>query len=169
MTMIQIMAIGAGVCVLAAAGTMLLSDRVRVERHAVLDATAEQIVTLAASNEGYQRFNPFRTADPDLEIRPFGPSTGIGSGFHFDGKGGKGSQTVADITPNTVQYQIDMGAMGRSVQTIKTTPTRDGLLVSSSMDADLGINPIRRVFGLFMDRMIGNTLEQGLANLDAAT
>lgn len=169
MTIFQILTIGAGTIALAAAGSLLLPGKVRVERQAVIDATSEQVVALASSNAGYQQFNPFRTADPDLKITPFGPTSGIGSGFHFDGKGGKGSQTVADMTENSVRYQIDMGPMGQPVQTITTSPSQGGLLVTWSMDAEFGINPVQRIFGLFMDRMIGNTLQQGLANLDAAT
>lgn len=169
MTIFQILTIGVSAIALAAAGSLLLPGQVRVERQAIIDATSEQVMELASSSAGYQQFNPFRTADPNLKITPFGPAAGIGSGFHFDGKGGKGSQTVAAITANSVRYQIDMGPMGRPVQTIKTNPTRDGLLVSWSMDANLGINPVHRVFGLFMGRMIGSTLQQGLTNLDAAT
>jgi hypothetical protein len=37
------------------------------------------------------------------------------------------------------------------------------------MQADMGLNPIKRTFGLFMDKMIGKTLEQGLSNLNTAT
>ncbi|MCR9134525.1 MAG: SRPBCC family protein [Alphaproteobacteria bacterium] len=169
MTTFQLLTIGASAIALIAAGSLLLPGQVRVERQAIIDATSEQVMELASSSEGYQQFNPFRTADPDLKIAPFGPAAGIGSGFHFDGEGGKGSQTVAAITANSVRYQIDMGPMGRPVQTITTSPTREGLLVSWSMDADLGINPVQRIFGLFMDRMIGDTLQQGLANLDTAT
>jgi len=169
MTTIQILTIGVSTIALAAAGSLLLPGKVRVERQAIIDATSEQVLALASSNTGYQQFNPFRTADPDLKITPFGPASGIGSGFHFDGKGGKGTQTVAAMTAKSVRYQIDMGPMGRPVQTITTRPSQEGLLVTWSMDAEFGINPVQRVFGLFMDRMIGDTLQQGLANLDAAT
>jgi hypothetical protein len=37
------------------------------------------------------------------------------------------------------------------------------------MDADLGSNPAMRIFGLFMDRMIGKIFQRGLVNLAAAT
>ena len=38
----------------------------RVERSLVVQAPADALYALAASNEGYQRFNPFRTRDPEL-------------------------------------------------------------------------------------------------------
>ena len=39
-----------------------------------------------------------------------------------------------------------------------------------SMDTDMGMNPIARVFGLFMDRMMGaNIRPQALKNMAAAS
>lgn len=159
----------AGVLVVAAAATMLLPRHVHVERQATMDSKADDILTLAASNTGYQEFNPYHAADPDLQITHFGPATGVGSGFHFDGKDGKGSQTVANISPDSVSYAIDMGAMGQPKQTITVTPVGNGNLVTWSMDADMGMNPIARVIGRFMDGMMGKTLEAGLKNLESAT
>lgn len=169
MTIWTILAGGAGVIVLAAAGTLLLPRQVHVSRQATLSAPPEAVLKLAASNDGYQQFNPYLTADPQLKITDFGPNTGVGSGFRFDGKEGKGSQTVSAITATSVRYDIDLGAMGQPKQEISAVTSAGGTLVTWSMDMDLGINPVARVFGLFMDGMIGKTFEQGLDNLASAT
>lgn len=159
---------GVGVIALAAASTLLLPRQVHVERQATVSAAPEAVLELAASNQGYQKFNPYLTADANLKISLFGPSSGVGSGFRFDGKDGKGSQTVAQITSSSVRYDIDLGAMGQPTQQISVVPTSDGTLVTWSMDMDLGFNPVARVFGLFMDGMVGKTFEQGLLNLSSA-
>ena len=169
MTLWTLLAATAAGLGLAAGGTLLLPRQVHVERQATLAAPADTILALAASNTGYQRFNPYLSADPRLQITPFGPDTGIGSGFRFDGKDGKGSQTVAAVTPTSVRYDIDLGAMGRPVQQIAAEPVAEGTRVTWSMEMDIGFNPMARVFGLFMDRMVGQTFEQGLENLAAAT
>jgi len=64
---------------------LALPRTVNVERDASIsgDHSAE-ILALAASNEGYQRFNPYHNTDPDLKIEPFGPPSGVGSGFRFE-------------------------------------------------------------------------------------
>ena len=160
---------GVGVLAVAAVATLALPRHVHVERQATLNATPDAVLALAASNEGYQRFNPYLTADPNLKISHFGPSSGVGSGFHFDGSDGKGSQTVSGISDTAVKYDIDMGKMGQPKQMISAVPDGDGVRVTWAMDMDLGMNPIARVFGLFMDRMIGKTFEQGLDNLASAT
>ena len=154
----------AGLAALSLA-TLVLPRHVTVERSTTIHAKPQSILALAASNEGYQTFNPYLTQDPDLRIDRFGPHAGVGSGFRFDGKDGKGSQTVAKVTDNAVVYAIDLGALGQPTQSIRATATDGGTHVIWQMQNDLGFNPVFRVFGLFADAMIGPTFEQGLENL----
>jgi len=167
---IETLMIGAiGLVALAVAATYLLPRHVHVERTATLDAAPGEILALARSNRGYQKFNPYLTADPALKIAHFGPETGIGSGFRFDGKDGKGSQTVSSLTQDTVAYRIDLGAIGKPRQSISAVQGQDGTRVTWRMHMDLGLNPVARVFGLFLENMVGKTFEQGLENLATAT
>jgi hypothetical protein len=168
MTLTQILIGGIGGLALLAAGTLLFLPReVTVTRSGVVPAEPQQIVALAASNTGYQRFNPYRSSDPDLRIETFGPDSGVGSGFQFDGRDGKGQQTVSRVEDGAVHYAIDLGPMGRPTQRISATQQDDMSEVTWAMQADLGMNPIARVMGLFMDRMVGPTFERGLQNMTA--
>jgi len=158
----------AGTLAVAAAGSMMLPRTVEVTRSAHVALAPSQVLALAASTEGYQTFNPYLTADPNLSIVPFGPAQGLGAGFAFDGKDGKGTQTVAEITAEQVTYAIDMGALGQPTQSIRALPAEGGSTVTWRVQSDMGMNPVFRVFGLFMDGMMGKTFEQGLANLNEA-
>lgn len=169
MTVLTVLTGVGGCLALAAAGAFLLPRYVNVERQATIDAQASEIIALAASNKSYQHFNPYLAADPGLKISHFGPDTGVGSGFHFDGKDGKGSQTVSGVSAFGVRYDIDLGAMGQPTQQIGVAPAAQGTHVTWTMNMDLGFNPIARVMGLFMDGIVGKTLEQGLENMAAAT
>lgn len=169
MTFINFAAYAVGGIALLSLATLALPRHVSVERSAVLNASADAVLTLAASNTGFQRFNPYKSKDPALKIDLYGPDTGVGSGFHFDGKDGKGSQTVASVTGQMVSYNIDMGALGKPKQSIAVAPVDNGTEVTWRVDSDMGFNPMFRVFGLFMDGMMGPTFELGLENLaDAA-
>ncbi|MGH1577939.1 SRPBCC family protein [Planktotalea sp.] len=168
MTLLTTVAIGAGILGVALLSTQLLPREVTVVRSAQVSASPSDVIALLASNEGYQRINPYKASDPALKIALFGPSSGVGSGFHFDGKDGKGSQTVAAVTDHSVTYDIDLGAMGKPKQIVDVRSSGGGSAVEWRMKADLGRNPIARIFGLFMDGMIGKTLEQGLTNLNTA-
>lgn len=168
MDLVSTLKIGGAVAVMAVAATYMLPRTVHVERSAVLPVAPYAVIALASSTEGYQAFNPYLTADPALKIEGFGPAAGIGSGFRFDGKDGTGTQTVAAVTEGEVVYAIDLGALGRPTQRIRATPVTNGTVVTWSVESDMGYNPVFRVFGLFMDRMMGPTFEQGLANLRQA-
>jgi Polyketide cyclase / dehydrase and lipid transport len=155
----------AAVLGLAIASTYLLPETVTLERRAIVKLAPDQVLALAASNSGYQKFNPYKNTDPDLKITPFGPVTGIGSGFQFDGKEGKGSTTVVGVSQTQVSYQIDLGDIGRPTQAITVTPHSQGSEVTWTFAMELGDNPVMRVMGLAMDGMIGPTLDAGLANI----
>ncbi|MEM6594896.1 MAG: SRPBCC family protein [Pseudomonadota bacterium] len=146
---------------------LLLPRMVVVTRQTDVAMRPEDVIARVASTEGFQTFNPYRTTDPDLNITPFGPARGVGSGFGFDGKEGKGTQTVTEVTASRVTHLIDLGAMGKPVQTIEAKATETGSCVTWTVTSDMGFNPIFRIFGLFMDRMLGKTYELGLKNIAA--
>jgi len=157
-------------CALAAltAASFALPRHVSVERTASMPAAPDAIIALAASNTGFQTFNPYQTRDPDLKIALFGPVSGVGSGFSFDSKDGTGRQTVAHVGEHSVTYALDLGPLGQPTQSIQVVPDAQGAQVTWRIDADMGFNPMFRVLGLFMDGMMGPTFELGLENLAAA-
>ncbi len=140
-----------------------------VERSAVIEAPAEKVFALVSSNEGFQTFNPYKVNDENLKITMHGPSHGIGSGFAFDGKDGKGTQTIVAMEENkSVTMQIDLGAMGKPVTEFRLTPQGGKTEVTWSTKSDFGFNPIGRVVGLFLDGMLGPVYELGLEELNKA-
>ena len=158
-------AIAALVLILAA--TLLLPRRVRVERRAHMPLSPEDVIARVGSTEGFQSFIPYVSADPMRKSEAFGPEAGVGAGFRFDGKDGKGTQTVTAVTDTSVTHLIDLGAMGKPVQVINATPSGTGARVTWTVTSDMGFNPVFRIFGLFMDRMLGKTYELGLTNIQA--
>ncbi len=146
---------------------LLLPRKVVVTRQADVAMRPVDVIARVASTDGFQTFNPYRTTDPDLKITPFGPTEGVGSGFRFEGKEGRGTQTVTKVTANSVTHLIDLGAMGKPVQTIEAEANTAGSQVTWTVTSDMGFNPIFRIFGLFMDRMLGKTYELGLKNIEA--
>ena len=160
------LAIGGAALAVIVAVPFLLPAKTRIERSAVIAATPEKVFPLISTSQGFNRFNPFKDSDPDLKIAYFGPDSGPGAAFSWKGKEGAGSQTISHLEANRhVVMQLDLGAMGRPVQAFTLEPAKSGTKVTWSLDADFGINPIARVFGLFMDGMLGPVYERGLANL----
>ncbi|MEM9573653.1 MAG: SRPBCC family protein [Pseudomonadota bacterium] len=140
-----------------------------VERTATINADQETLYAMIASPRGYQKFNPYHDTDPDLKIEFLDIEQGIGAGFSFKGKEGKGTQTVTALEENKkVTMLIDLGSMGKPVQTFTLSPVENGTQVVWSTKSEFGMNPIGRVFGLFLDSMLGETYERGLRNLEKA-
>lgn len=156
-----ILAILAGIIIVS----YLLPRKVVVTRQADIEIDPNDLISCIASTEGFQKFNPYCTTDPNLEITPFGPKQGVGSGFKFKGKEGKGTQTVTSVNTTGVTHLIDLGAMGKPVQVFNVKAKGDGSHVTWTVTSDMGFNPIFRIFGLFMDKMLGKTYELGLDNM----
>ena len=169
MTLARIAMTAGAVILSATIVPFALPRHISVERSATVAASPQDVLALAGSNAGYQQFNPYSEADPALQISLFGPEDGVGSGFHFKGKDGEGTQTVAQLSESEVVFDIDLGAFGQPKQSITATPTAEGTLVTWRMQSDAGFNPVFRVFGLFMDGMMGPVFERGLENIGKAT
>lgn len=150
-----------------ALAALLLPRKVVVTRSANVALTPADVISRVGSTEGFQSFNPYCSRDPELKISPFGPEAGVGAGFRFEGKEGKGTQTITSVTDTSVTHLIDLGAMGKPVQVIKAEPAAGGSKVTWTVTSDMGFNPVFRIFGLFMDRMLGKTYELGLRNMKA--
>jgi uncharacterized protein YndB with AHSA1/START domain len=159
--------VGGGIALAAVALVpFALPSSKRVERSGFVPAPPEAVYELVSTTSGFQTFNPYKDEEPDLKIKPFGPEAGIGAGFAFEGKSATGTQTItAAKTNQSVTMQIDLGSMGKPVQTFTLTPEKDGTRVVWATESAFGYNPISRVFGLFMDGYLGPSYERGLANL----
>jgi hypothetical protein len=162
-TTLQIIGIAAAV---VAVTPFLLPSSKTVQRSGFVKAAPEAVFAAVSSTAGYQLFNPYKDLDPNLKVTPFGPEAGVGAGFAFESKDGKGTSTVSAVEANkSVTFQIDLGFMGKPVQTITMTPENGGTRVNWSVTSTFGMNPMGRVFGLFMDRMLGPHYELGLKNM----
>ena len=153
----------------AAAATFALPRHVSVERSAMIGAAPNAVIELAASNSGYQTFNPYKDLDPNLQVAMFGPASGVGSGFSFESKDGAGQQTVAAVSSDKVTFNLDLGPLGHPTQAISAVSKDGETEVTWTMNMDLGNNPVFRIMGLFMDGMIGPNFELGLANIADVT
>jgi len=154
----------ASIAVLTSAAYLLPASK-RVQRTIKIKAAPAEIYQLLKSNKGFQTFNPYKE-DPKLKITLSGPEEGVGSSFAFEGKEGKGTQTITQVEENrSVTMLIDLGSMGQPEQTFKLQPADNGTQVTWGVSANFGMNPIGRIFGLFMEKFQGPTIERGLKNL----
>lgn len=152
------------VVVLAGIG-MLLPSAYKVERSTVIQAPAEVVFDQVNDLKKNEAWSPWK--DPTMKIT-YGPITaGKGAVSSWESKDmGNGTQTIEESVPNqSIQTNLDFGKMGTAKAHWTFTPEGEGVKVTQGMTGDQGKNPVKRYFGLMMDKMIGGKFEAGLASL----
>jgi effector-binding domain-containing protein len=93
---------------------------------------------------------------------------GAGAGYKWasaNSKVGSGDMTITSSTQDSISTAMNFMengiARGKFVFAKKDSTTK----VTWIMESNLGMNPIGRIYGLFMDTLLGPDFEKGLANL----
>lgn len=157
------------VLLLVIAAGLLLPPHYRVERAIVTQAKPEKLYGIIADLRTWEDWTAWnKELDPTI-IRTFsGPATGPGSVMAWDGKKtGQGEFKFTDTTPpGKLGYALSFEHgkyLSTGAFTIETNPK--GTVVRWSNEGDLGMNPISRWMGLFMDRLMGDDFAKGLTKL----
>lgn len=141
----------------------------RVSRSTVIKAPADRIFPLIASMRRMNEWNPFVRQDAAMKIVYSGPESGLGAAQAFEGgSGGAGRLEVTGVTkPTLVAMSLDMvkPIAAHNDVTFALRPDGDGTSVTWTMSGAMPF--VSKVMSVFfnMDRMMGGTFEQGLADL----
>ena len=162
----------AGIVVLVlalAAGAYLLPRVVHIERSVAINAPPEAVFGYVNSLKATQEWSPWLERDPDVVVRYDGPESGVGAKMTWTSDApdvGNGAQEiVASVENKHVETALDFGDMGTAKADFVLEGQEDETLVTWSLDADMGNNPIGRYMGLMMDTWVGSDYEAGLGKL----
>jgi carbon monoxide dehydrogenase subunit G len=154
---------------LAVAVAYALPRHVIVERDIVIDAPPEAVFPHVNSLQAFQQWSPWNHHDPDMTVAYSGPETGVGAVMEWSSdhpQVGNGRQEITASTDNAeVRTSIAFEGMGDAEAWWVLTPQGDATRVTWGLDSDMGMNPIGRWVGLFLDGMVGADYERGLAQL----
>ncbi len=147
----------------------ILPGDVRVERETVIEAAPAEVFNLVNSFEGFNQWSPWYERDPNGDYRIDGPATGVGAKMSWasdNPKVGAGSQEIIEsVQDKLVRTKLDFGDMGVANASFEIEPEGQHTRLVWGFDTQLGLNPVKRYFGLMFDSMIGPDYEQGLAKL----
>jgi hypothetical protein len=159
----------AAIGVLAVVIAMQPSD-FRVSRSATMAAPQAAVFEQVNDFHKWDAWSPWVKLDPNAKITFEGPSTGVGSKFHWDGDSnvGAGSMTILKSEPNDhVHIKLDFirPFAGTSDVHFALKPEGDGTNVTWSMEGKN--NFIGKAISLVIDcdKMIGDNYEKGLSNM----
>lgn len=157
---------------LAVGVAYLLPRHVIVEREVVLNAPPEEVFEHVNSLQAFSEWSPWNDYDPGMTVTFSGPETGVGNVMEWSSdhpQVGQGRQEIVEVIENElVRTALDFGDMGTADAWWLLSPVDDGTRVVWGLDADMGMNPVGRWMGLFLDRLVGADYDSGFERLRAA-
>jgi uncharacterized protein YndB with AHSA1/START domain len=169
---LRILAGLAALVLLAVLVAFLLPRKYRVARETAIKASPEKVFAQVGDLRAWQKWSAWHERDPAMKLSFSEPSAGVGAWSAWESKTeGNGRMTFTTSDPGKqLRYKLEFPDYGMTSNgTMALAPTADGVRVVWSDEGDLGMNPMSRWFGLFLDRMIGPDFEKGLAKLKALT
>lgn len=160
-----------GVLLIVAIGvSYLFPGSFRVERSIEIDAPAPAVFARVADLRQWASWTPWQAKDPAMTITYSEVSSGRGAWQKWAGpRAGKGELTVTvHEPPGRLEYDLffpEFGMQSKGEVVIAPAAGGAGVRVTWSDSGDLGLNPVNRWLGLFLDRMVGGDFEAGLAKL----
>lgn len=145
-------------------------DRFRVERSIETAATAETVFALINELPRWEQWSPWEKLDPSMRKSFFGPSSGVGAGYSWEGDGrvGKGSMEITESQPHSLvrtKLHFIKPFEAHNTCDFVVEPTGHGTRVRWIME---GPQPFTsKVFATIvdMDKMLGKDFDKGLQAL----
>lgn len=153
-------------------GGLLLPRQVDVSRSIVVDAPSGAIWPLVSDLRRFNDWSPWAAIDPaGTTYVVEGPESGVGQRLIWHSEHpdvGSGRQEIVEVDPGrSVTARLEFGEIGEAQASIILTPAGRGTEVTWDFDTDLGMNPVTRWLGLFVDGWVGKDYETGLERLKA--
>lgn len=149
--------------------SFFLPSKVHVERIAVINAQPDIVFKQVNNLHNWNNWMPWNKLDPNIKIKYYGPEEGTGSGYSWsseNGQVGKGKLSITDNKPNeSVITAMNFTDNGVATGSFHLESLEGKTKITWGMEMDMGMNPVAKYIGLFMDQMIGADFEQGLSDL----
>ena len=148
--------------------SFFLPRNYRVERSIVIKAKPEVVFAQFGDLRAWKSWGAWQERDPGMKITYSEKTTGVGAWSAWESqKEGNGRMTIKSIEPaKSAHYLLEFPDMSMQSNGSMTLEPADGGVKLIWVDGgDLGMNPMSRWFGLFLDRIIGPDFEKGLANM----
>lgn len=142
-----------------------------LERSITIDARPSKVFDELKGIKYINAWSPWRKIDPEGTRYSYsGPELGVGSKVDWESDHsdvGVGSQEIIEISTNSkVRTKMFFGGMDTpNYADFILTEENGRTKVTWTFDGDMGSNPINKLFGLFMESLLGPPYEEGLQDL----
>ena len=142
-----------------------------VERSIVIERPASQVFDLVNSYKRFDVWSPWHAKDPEMQTTLSGEVMGFGATHKMvssNPKIGTVEQRIIESDPyRLVKIQHNWNRFGNATVTYRIKPDDLGVQTTWSYDIDLGMDPVMRYRGMYLDSAIGEDLQMGLMRLKA--
>ncbi len=144
-----------------------LPRQYHIERSVVINAKPDAVLAQVAVLRSWKAWSAWHERDPNMKLAYSDQVSGVGAWSSWESKReGNGKMTIMDQSPVRVIYHLEFPDNGfQSTGTMTVAAEAAGTRLVWTDAGDLGMNPMNRWFGLFLDKLIGKDFERGLANL----
>lgn len=145
----------------------VLPREYRIERSVVINARPEAVHAQVAVLPAWKAWSAWHERDPQMKLTYSPQATGVGAWSAWESKNeGNGKMTITEQTPTKVTYHLEFPDQGfQSTGSMELRPEGSATRLVWVDAGDLGMNPMSRWFGLFLDKLLGADFERGLSNL----
>ena len=152
--------------------SFLLPSKVHIERTATIKANPATVFPMVNDLKKWELWSPWYRMDPKIKTTYGDTTEGVGGFYSWDSENsnvGNGTMKIAvSNPPDSIKLEMNFMNQGVAIAGFKLIPDGENTKITWSLDADEGMNPVKRLFAFFlMDKMLGLVFEQGLHNLDS--
>ena len=158
---------------LLAIGTYLTPRMIHVEREIEAAAAPAKVYAIINGFKRFPEWSPWQEKDPGMQQTWSGPEAGVGASMSWKSDKadvGSGTQKIVAVKANEeVLVEVDMVDMGQIKAFLRLQPTNggQGTRIVWGADSDLGMNPVSRWMGFWIDDWVAADYDKGLAKLKA--
>ena len=149
--------------------SLFFSSKVHVERTVLINAPVDVVFPQVNSVKNMHNWDPWAEKDPAAVNTFEGPEYGVGAIHKWTSKVsdvGNGTMTITESVPNDqVKVKLEFEGRGEAMGGFQVKAIDGGTNATWSLDMDAGFNPIMRIMGGMMDKMVGPDFEKGLGKL----
>jgi effector-binding domain-containing protein len=147
----------------------LLPRNVRIQRSITMKSDQEIVFEQINTLRNWEQWSPWHKIDPKMKLVYGDIPSGKDAFYSWSSEEravGKGKLTITKSVPyDTINVTMDFMEQGISSGGYNLKKVDSLVRLTWWMEADMGNNPIGRIMGLFLDKIVGKDFDKGLKNL----
>lgn len=149
--------------------SLFLPDKFIIERSVTIKAPMETVFEQVNCYKNWEKWSPWHKMDTTMKIKYSGSSSGTGCTFEWKSnnpKVGEGKMTIINSIPfDSIINEMDFMENGKALSKFIFIKEDSGIKVTWKLEQVRRNNPIEKIMGAVMKKMVGNHFERGLKEL----